>query len=333
MRLSLDLKPQLPPWARLTHPVLRSVLQRERRRRTPAGRALAALVGGGMVLGMLYAGADAYRRGLALGVSSQGESPVFSVLYLLLLFVQLFAQLAALLLASSLLAGARQRESWELVRVTSHGAEMAVWARWAAVFFQLRWVLGMLVVPRLFFAARMLAGVADYHGHQLDLAIMGITPGVSIGAAIGLLAALMAAALLQPVVSVALNAAAGLLLAVVFGGGRLFQVARTVAVVMQVGVFGVALSSGWVVLNSDPLSPAHASMSMGERWSSLFLLAVGGDQSLRFMNLQTTLRAWADVEYGVLLGAAILAVVVVEALLAGGVVGWAARRAGRPVRA
>lgn len=96
--------------------------------------------------------------------------------------------------------------------------------------------------------------------------------------------------------------------------------------------FGAALFVGWIVLNGDPWAPGYATMSMGERWTSLLLMAVGGDQGLRFMNLQTAFRAWNDVEYGALLGVAILAVVVAELMLVQGLARWAAYRAGRPGR-
>lgn len=215
----LTLTAQLPAWARLTHPVLRTVLQREQQRYTRAARLLMAMVGGLMAVGLLYFGVDSYQRDISLGVSEQNESPIFSALYMLLLLLQLFAQLAALYLASGLFANERQREAWDLVKITSHGAEIAVWARWAAVMYRLRWILAALLTPRLFFAATMLVGLTDYRGRQLDLAIAGATPALSIVAAIVLLAALMAAILLQPLVAVALNASAGLAIVALTGSG------------------------------------------------------------------------------------------------------------------
>lgn len=323
---------QVPPWARLTHPVLRTVLQRERRRHTRAARALALSIGVLMALIVLYFGVDAYQRDLSLGVSGQGESPVFSVLYVFLLLFQLFAQLAALLLASSFLASERKREAWELVKITSHGAEFSVWARWAAVMYRLRWILAALWMPRLFFAGTMLHSLTGYRGHQLDLAIEGVTPAISIPAAIGLLAAGMVAVLLQPLVAVALNASAGLAIVSLAGSGRVYQIARGGALAAQVIMFGVALSAGWLVLNGDPWSLGYDVMSMPERWASLLFLGVAGDQGLRFMNLPTVFRAWIDVDYGVMLGAALLVLVIVELAAAHGLARWAGYRAGRPAR-
>ena len=328
----LSLTAQRPSWASLSHPVLRTILQREQQRHTRAARALAAIVGVGMALSVLYFGVDAYRRDMSLGISGQNESPVFSVLYLFLLLMQLFAQLAALLLASSLFASERQREAWELVKITSHGAEFAVWARWAAVMYRLRWLLAAVWMPRLFFTVTMLAGLTDYHGRQLDLAIAGGAPALSIPVAIGLLAALMAATLLQPLVAVALNASAGLAIVALAGSGRLYQLVRCAAMAAQMIGFCAALAAGWIVLNGDPWTPGYATMAMGERWANLLLMAAGGDQGLRLMNLQTAFRAWTDVEYGALIGVALLAVVVGELMLAQGLARWAAYRAGRPGR-
>jgi len=329
-RLTLTL--QLPPWARLTHPVLRTVLQRDQRRHTRGARLLAAITGVLMALGVLYFGIDSYQRDISLGVSGQGESPIFSVLYVFLLLLQLFAQIAALLLASSFLASERRREAWELVKITSHGAELSVWARWAAVMYRLRWILAALWMPRLFFVGTMLHDLTGYRGQQLDLAIAGVTPATSIPAAIGLLAAVILAVLLQPLAAVALNASAGLAIVALTGSGRVYQLARGGALVVQVIAFAVALSAGWLVLNGDPWSLGYETMSMPERWASLLALAVAGDQGLRFMNLQTIFRAWIDVDFGVLLGAALQALVIIELAVAHELARWAGSRAGRPAR-
>jgi hypothetical protein len=48
------------------------------------------------------------------------------------------------------------------------------------------------------------------------------------------------------------------------------------------------------------------------------------------MNLRTFFQAWTDVDYAILLGAAILGVVLIQAALTSGFITWTVRRASNP---
>ncbi len=87
--------------------------------------------------------------------------------------------------------------------------------------------------------------------------------------------------------------------------------------------------AGGRALGDDPSS---APPSNAVQWLSLLLMGTLGDQGLRFMDLETTLRTWPDVDYAVLLGGALLLAVILEMLLIRGVLAWAARRASRPLQ-
>lgn len=320
---------QVPGWARLDSPMLRYVLLREGRRQ---GRGWRWLVRGGLVLVVIaLVGGYAWVYDDA-GTPGDGASTLFSLLYVPLLMLQIVTLTAPLILTSNMIAAEQQRGTWEALKITSHGAEMAIRSRWAAVFYQLRWLLAALLLARLLFTGQMLRDLTLYQGYHLDLYIIGITPEVPLEVAIVLLAALMTALLLLPLVIVGLNAAFGLLFASMFDNPRLTVFLRGLLLALELGIFLAALVAGLDVIDADPGSRALAAMSPGERWARLAFMGSFGDQGLRLMDLETTFQTWTDVEYGILLGAGLLGAVAIIVLATNGMLWWAARRAAHPAQ-
>jgi len=190
-------------------------------------------------------------------------------------------------------------------------------ARWAAVFYELRGPLLLLVILRVVLAAHMLADLTAHQGYQLDLYLAVVTPQVSPEAAVFLLAAFMAFALLWLLVMVGLNAAFGLLI-------------RFAALAGEMTMFMLAMSGGGRVVNHAPGSPALDTLDNTSRWIRLLALGTLGDQGLRFMDLETLLQAWVDVRYGVWLSVVWLGVMLAAIALTQGVMTGAARWASRP---
>lgn len=317
---------QLPGWMRPSHPVVRYILLREGRRLGRAGRwfvRVAGVVGGVTLLAASY---EAYTARAELGPIGQVDSGLFATLYIPLVLLQIFTITLALVMSYGLLAREQQRGTWDLLKVTSHGAEMAIRARWAAVFYQLRWPLILILLSRLWFAGQMLAGLTDYEGRHLDLYTSGITPEVSLEAGILLLAAFMTAALLQPLVMVAHNAALGLYLSSFSRKTQIAWLVRTLTLIMQVGMFSAAL------VISDQFWRASLDADRGGWAPILTFVATVGDQSLRLMDLPSLFRVWADVDYGVLMGAALCGIMLLQATITMLMLWLAARRAGRAGR-
>jgi hypothetical protein len=317
---------QLPVWARPNNPVLRYMLHREDRRRNSISRWLTRVLAGATMIGLFALSYWAYQQDRPLGLDAARSSALYTVLYFPLVIIQFFTLLVALSSTSNMLADEHQRGTWEPVKITSHGAELSIRARWAAVFYRMRWWLAALVVARVVFLGQMLIDLTDYQGYHLDLYITGITPEVSLEAAVLLLAALMTAALIQPFVLIGLNAAVGLTLSTVVSNRYLAPLARVVVVLVELGLFSAAL------LATDVSSRVTAYMPSGDQWDDQFFMALAGDQSLRLLDLRTTFETWADAEYGILLGAAILGTVLILAALTNGMLWWGARRAGPPAR-
>lgn len=317
----------VPDWAHPANPVLRYMIEREDRRRGWLARWLLRLLMIGVVLGLLAISYQAYQNDRPIGVRLDNESAVHAILYFPLLILQFSSLMVAMILTSDAIAHERQHGTWEAVKITSHGAEMTVRSRWAAVFYQMRWLLLLLMLPRLIFAGQMLLDLTDYQGYHLDLYLSGITPEVPVEAAIILVAALMTATLLQVLVVIGLNAAFGLFLSTLFRNYQITRLARVVVLLVQITAASVFVGAGQLVLDREFSTPSTGGVS---QWMSLLLMATMGDFSLRFMNLRTYFQAWTDVDYAILLGGAILVVVLIQAALTSGFITWTVRRASNP---
>jgi hypothetical protein len=326
VRLRQAFLDQLPNWARPDDPLLRYSLRHEQRPRTTT-RWLWRLSAALMLSALLAMSLLAYDLHSPLGMHERDGSALHTVSYFPLLIMQWAVLVIALLSASNAVPNERQRGTWEDLKITSHGAEKMIRAQWAAVFYQMRWVLILLIAMRLIFAGLMLTDLTDYQGYRLDLAISGITPEVSPEAAVILLAALLTAALVQLPVLIGLNAAIGLVLSAAFRRQGVTALVRLVAFLGMSGGLLLCLSAGQSVLDS---MYTYERMSMPARWIGLLLAGAFGDQGLRFMDLQTFLQTWTDVDYGVLLGAALLAVAVIEVVLTNALLTLAVRLASRP---
>jgi hypothetical protein len=93
------------------------------------------------------------------------------------------------------------------------------------------------------------------------------------------------------------------------------------------------LQAGWEVLDIDPVTVRVLPPPSTEtQWAGLLLIGTLGDQSLRFMDLETTLQTWPDVDYGVLLGGVLLLAVIVQIGLIRLLLALAARQASRALK-
>jgi hypothetical protein len=326
MRAHDYLLAQVPPWARPGNPMLRYMLQREERRHAPLIRLAINVIGAGVLIAVLLFSYRMAQHDTPLGLSSFHGSPLFAVLYFPLALVQFFAMLVAILGPANALAIEQARGTWETLKITSHGGELAIWARWAAMFYQLRWLLAIIVVPRLFFAGRMLVDLTAYQGRHLDLYLIGITPEVPLEAGLALLAAGMTASLVLPLALIGFNAALGLSLATVIRRRQIASLLRLAVVIGEWFAFGLAL------LVIDVNGRASWYTSDAGSWRDHVILALAGDHGLRLMDLRTQFEMWADVEYGVLVGGLVLVIVFALGLITNGLLRLAARHASLPGR-
>ncbi|NLX10645.1 MAG: hypothetical protein GXY36_13390 [Chloroflexi bacterium] len=314
---------RLPDWARPDHPVMRYLLHGEAQRSGRLARWVTRIGGLGIAAGLLLLSYQGYRKNTPFAISPDVESGLFVVLYLPLVLLQLFVTLIVLISTESVFSLTAQPQAWQLVRITTHGAGLAVRARWAAVLYQVRWLLALLVVPRLVFVAQMVADLVGPDRFDLERALVGVTPDISPGGAIVLLAALMIGTVGLPLAIIAFNAALGLFLTGVLENRRLATMARLVVLIAEVGIFNVAL------LFLDLASVRWPYTNMPDLGTLLRLLAVG-DQGLRLLDLPSYALLWSAVDYSLYAGVWLLALTIILGVLTVWLIRYTAERAESP---
>ncbi|NDJ75474.1 MAG: hypothetical protein GYB65_04370 [Chloroflexi bacterium] len=313
---------QVPVWTRPGHPVLRHILQQEKRRRPLLWRAGVRALG--LAVGAALVGLSwwAYRHDIPLAVSSVTDSAAFQILYLPLVLFQLYLLVTAFALPVSMFEHEQRFGTWEAVKITSHGAEMTIYARWAATMYQIRWRLAVVMSVRVFFAVQLITSLVRYQGRYLELYSADIAPAVSGAEVMLLLAALVTGILLLPLALISLNIALGLLFPVLLQN-------RYVLVLAQSGVLAVEcllfMSATLWNLNLQWSAAGHFGA-----WEDALVISLAGDQGLLLLDGETLFQFWADVPNGVLFGVLLLAIVVVLAAAAQAALWLAAWLAGRP---
>lgn len=315
---------QLPPWARPTYPLMRYAIGYSpiTRRQLISRFFLVAFL-----VMILFAVSYVYN----VTIQETGEQASYrNLLYYPLVAATLLMQLLALALTTNFMALERQKGTWESLQITVVGAQMAIRTRWAMVFYRLRWLLGGLIVARLGYIALLMADMTDFEGRAIDVRIIGISPEVSLEMAVFLLAALMTAAILQPIVAIAFDAALGILVATMTRSRGLGILTTVILMGFRLITSFSALLLGREILQAHGTTPQIIEMSSTEAWARLLFLSNQGDLSLRLLNLESLGNIWADVDEGIYLGGAVLALVLVQAILANLMVLFAARRASKP---
>ena len=331
------LRALLPAWARPTNPVLRYIIQRERRRQNRTLRVIGLALALATVGAVFLLSYELYRHDQLTALSRNGESELYTVLYVPLLMLQFSVVMSGSSLALSLGLTSpmtpieQKRETWEMVKVTPYGAELSIRSRWAGVYYYVAWMLGMLTLLRAVLIGQMLADLLHSESYDLAAYTTGITPGMPLWASTLVLALFMLAALLQPVVMLGLNAALSLFLSTSIRSSLLLRLVLGIISLVELAVFMAAVTAGIIALEVDPVL-SHIYLSPLHRWLSLLSFALVGDQSLRFLNLRTFTQTWVRLDYGIGLGVAIPLALLLEFLFAVGLVRLAGRRASRATK-
>lgn len=316
---------QLPIWARPTHPMMRYALgYREHTLRHTLPRLILAV----LVVSILVGAGYFYTH----ETSESNTITYREFMFYPLVVGQVLAEILALALTVNSIAMERQKGTWESLQVSLVGASTTIRTRWALAFYKLRWILIALLIGRLGYIGFLLNDMTEFEGRAIDVRIIGIAPEVTLEVAVFLLTALITAALLLPFVTVALDAAIGMVIATLTQRRSVGVLTSLVLVGGRLLVTGWALFFGEAILGPNGTKPDIVDMSMEEGWARTLFMTLQGDLGLRLLNLETLGNLWADLENGIYLGGIVLAGVVLMAMLANGLVALAAWRAGRPTR-
>lgn len=301
---------QLPAWARRDHPVLHHELGAEGRlsRRARLLRAFGGLLAVAVLLGIGVLIATDMLRAPA---GQTNVESVNAVLYYPLLLLQVGLSIAALLSTTNFVGDEIRRQNWDNLRATEQGAEMAMRARWVAVFYRLRAPLAVVFLGRVVLIGVMLWELTAFQGRYLDLLINGIVPDVPLVAAVLLVSFLMTSALLLPLTSVGFDAAVGLLISS-------FVPQRTYSALIQIVLIFVRIAIT-VAFVAGALSFLRGEMFFATDLGAWLLMAgygALGDWGLGLLNLGRSSEIWATVPYGILINLVLLVFALVQAAVA-----------------
>ncbi|NJL57316.1 hypothetical protein HC928_20890 [bacterium] len=320
---------QLPPYARLDHPILRHILGVPRgdhaRRRTPyvrvflAALLVALMIAAGVVIGSEFFAVDLLQQPISQALSA--------VVFWPLLIAQLLLRLTALGMTIGTVSEEQRRQTWDSLRATSNGAALALQARWSAVvFYRLRPALLLMTAARLLLIAALLYDLTAFSGDYLSFLTGDIQPAMSVPVAVLLLTFALTASLLMPLTGTGLDAALGLLVST-FVQRRVYVVLAQITLsALRVAVV-IGLLAAVLNFRDDTLLTNGTSTGL---WLLIFGFAALGDWGVSLLHLgYFGAEVWANVPYSILIGPALLGFVVVQAALIDGLLWLAVRRADR----
>lgn len=312
----------LPAWTQRGDPLLRYQLGPAAARlpwRWRYLRALGVVLAGGLLLltGVLIA-TNLLRQPAGQTI----PEIVNAVAFWPLIALQLALSVAALTSTTTFVSDELRRQSWDNLRTTEHGTEFAMRARWAAVFYRLRGLLGVTLALRALLIGLLLWELTAFQGRYLDLLINGVTPDVPLLAAVLLVALTLTAALLLPLTTLGLDAATGLLVSAVVRTRTASTLLQAVLISLRVVVTGLLLLGARLWLEGQLLAAADV-----PAWLLLETYGAVGDLGLALLQLGRSSEIWARVPYGIFLGLGLVAFALLEAAAADRILRLAARQA------
>jgi len=334
---------QLPAFARPDNPIMRYTLLRDGRRTSASTRFVRALISALLLIVLLILG---YQIATGFGSVALDDAQlnaldsVFLVLYWPLIILQIGARLLAISATTGVIAAETRTGTWESLKITTEGAKLTMRARWASVFYRLRYVLLLIVAARVFFVIVALINFTSFQGQYLDLMVSGTTPLsqmpnpiVSLALSVLLASLTMVSALLLPFTAIAFDASLGMLIGTIARGRWLGILGQVVILLVRLVISSIALWIGALALSFSPLVAGSglgiSSVPGGGplTWLGTLFGLTEGDLGLTLLHLPHLQRVWADIDYGILIGLAVLLYALLQAALSQAMIRLAAWRA------
>ncbi len=308
----------LPEWVLPEYPGMRYVMGGTRRR-TSRQRWILQIVLGIILFAVYITVTLLITPSQMLSVSEQ----VLSALHLPAILGQTVLGAGVMVAMIGTINSEKRRQSWDDLRATTGGVRLALRAQWsAAIFYRTGGLLLLLYIVRLVMIALILYDLTGFTGDYLDFLSGGIVPALPPAAAIVLLALTMTAAFILPLSALGLDAAIGLFVATFVRHAVWVAVAQVLAALLRV-MLPLGLFALWYSLYGS---------GTGEPWQLWFTsLGFGGfaDWGMRTLHLGSTGDLWGKIDYGIYLGAGLLALAFAQAALTEGLLQLAVRRAER----
>jgi hypothetical protein len=273
--------------------------------------------------------------GIGYGAASDGFSAdplakpfaqlLFDGLFWPGVILQILWQIYVILSSVGSFGDLSRRQSWDNLRVTSGGVDMALRARWSAIlFYRLRGFPVLIYLIRLLLIAGLLYDLSAFEGEYLRHLLDGTQPPLSQAASIGLLTCGMVASLLLPLTGAGFDAALGLYLATFLRQRVYLTLVQSVFLGLRLVLIGLVLVAGLTY------QITLAGVPNWQIWTLLLLFTVAGDWGLSLLYLGVfAVQMWLDVPYSIFLGLAALVIILIQAALADRLLSFAIRRAER----
>ncbi len=343
---------QFPDYAQPDHPAMRYTVLRERHVARRSTRILRWIGAFALLVILIVFG---YIIAAIFTTPPLGESlinpleQVYMVLYWPLIILQIALLPITIAVTTGIIGSEIRRGTWDTLKITTSGAGLTVRVRWFAVFHRLRYLLLLIVAARVFFVFVALVDYASFQGRYLDLLFTGTTPlgdpalnpTVALVLEVLIAAASMTASLVMPFTTVALHASIGIALGAllrnrIFGLlGPLFVILIRVLltlVALVVGTLALSFASPLSAFNIPFLSDSILNGGLFS-WLATFFGIAEGDMGLTLLHTPHLQRVWADIEYGALIGVALLVYTLLQALIAQALIRLAVWRASAAERA
>lgn len=299
----------IPEWAHPKNPLLRYQMMRSQPKSSWFARIMRWL---GWIIAVFVLIASGYfiaTNGLAIPAGDNFTQSLWETLVIPLIVVQVILRVVALSMGTGAVAEERRRQTWDNLRATENGAEMALRTRWVAVLYRLRGWIVVLMLGRIALAAGILYELTSFHGSYLDILSARSDPSVSVIVGIALLAAFLTAIFILPITGLGVDAAFGLLISTGMRNRALAAVAQVLAVVVRVSISFI------LILTTFRLFNGLLELEGFSAWVLLTSTAAFGDWGLSLTQLTQTGMIWMTVPFSIFIGAILLLVALCQVLL------------------
>ena len=268
---------------------------------------------------ILLLGTAAAIYAVAFGVSDGGNlsALLWQSVYFPALALQMITLMLALAQGAASVDGERSRKTWDKLRATETGASLALRARWLGIMYRLRAPISIILLLRLLLALGTLLDLTAFGGHYVKMLSAEATPALSDWRVGMLLIALSLTLILaQPLAMIASAAALGLLLSVAVVE-RLYSAVLQVMLAAMFAAFILAASAGVTGI-------LQGRLIMSDAAQYLLVLAYSsyGDWGLLLAQVSAV---WRGVAAGAFIGPGMAALLLLQALIADGLMALAER--------
>lgn len=268
---------------------------------------------------ILLLGTAAAIYAVAFGVSDGGNlsALLWQSMYFPALALQMITLMLALAQGAASVDGERSRKTWDKLRATETGASLALRARWLGIMYRLRAPIALILLLRLLLALGTLLDLTAFGGHYVKMLSAEATPALSDWRVGMLLIALsLTLSLAQPLAMIASAAALGLLLSVAVVE-RLYSAVLQVMLAAMFAAFILAASAG-----VTGISQGRLIMSDAAQYLLVLAYSSYGDWGLLLAQVSAV---WRGAPAGAFIGPGMAALLLLQALIADGLMGLAER--------